>query len=114
MMVSDAPRPYFVFLAKLASGIAIFFAFFSLSLTSIDPDFWWHIRVGRDIFASGSAPRIDAYTHTMSEYQWVDHEWLFDAGLWALYDTFGFALLAFLFASFAFFPFLFLVRYNRF
>lgn len=106
MMVSDAPRPYFVFLAKLASGIAIFFAFFSLSLTSIDPDFWWHIRVGRDIFASGSAPQIDVYTHTMSGYQWVDHEWLFDAGLWALYDAFGFALLAFLFASFAFFPFL--------
>jgi hypothetical protein len=46
-----------------------------------DPGTFWHLRLGRDILATGSLPRADTLTFTRAGAPWVDQSWLFDVGL---------------------------------
>jgi hypothetical protein len=46
-----------------------------------DPGTLWHLRLGRDILATGSVPRFDTLTYTHAHEPWVDQSWAFDAGL---------------------------------
>ncbi len=46
-----------------------------------DPGTLWHLRLGREILASGDVPRIDTLTFTHGGERWVDQSWLFDAAL---------------------------------
>lgn len=55
-----------------------------------DADFWWHLRVGRDILASGRIPRVDAYSFTAAGQPWVAHEWLWEVLLALLMDGVGY------------------------
>lgn len=68
------------------------------SFNYLDPDLGWHLRVGEDILASGSAPRADLYNFTLEGRTWVDHEWLFDAALYWIYDRLGYLALNIFFA----------------
>ena len=43
-----------------------------------DPGTPWHLRLGRDILASGSVPRHDLLTYTRQGASWVDQSWGFD------------------------------------
>lgn len=52
-------------------GIALLFASFKLPL---DPDLFWHLRAGKDILRIG-IPYVDWYSHTMSSFFWIDHEY---------------------------------------
>jgi MFS family permease len=56
-----------------------------------DPDYWWHLRAGRDILATGSLPRVDLYSHTMAGQPWVAHSWLWEVVLALVADTAGYA-----------------------
>ena len=49
-----------------------FLMLFSHSISFLDPDFGWHIRVGKDISLSGSAPTIETYTYPTEGDSWVD------------------------------------------
>lgn len=40
-----------------------------------DPDFWWHVRIGRWMLAHG-LPEHDIFTFTVPGHVWTDHEWL--------------------------------------
>lgn len=53
-----------------------FLMLFSHSISFLDPDYGWHIRVGKDISLTGSAPTIETYTYPTQGDSWVDHEWL--------------------------------------
>ncbi|MFQ5719469.1 MAG: hypothetical protein ACE5IK_07950 [Acidobacteriota bacterium] len=45
-------------------------------------DFGWHLAAGESILdAGGRPPRVDPLSHTPAGQDWVDHEWLFEAGL---------------------------------
>jgi hypothetical protein len=46
-----------------------------------DPGTPWHLRLGRDILATGSVPRADTLTYTVGGSAWVDQSWLFDVVL---------------------------------
>jgi hypothetical protein len=59
-------------------------------LRRTDPDYWWHLRAGRDILASGSLPRVDAYSHTMAGQPWIAHSWLWEAVLALVSDRVGY------------------------
>jgi hypothetical protein len=55
-----------------------------------EPDFGWHLRTGLDILGQGWAiPRVDPYSHTMSDWAWIEHAWLTDVFMAAMYNEFG-------------------------
>jgi hypothetical protein len=72
-----APRCIF-FLAVLAWGIS----------ARADPDLWWHLRLGRDILATG-IPHLDIYSFTFTGRELIDHEWLAEVGMVGLYALGG-------------------------
>jgi hypothetical protein len=54
-----------------------------------DPGTPWHLRLGREILASGSVPRHDFLTYTHCGDPWVDQSWGFDVLLAAAVDARG-------------------------
>ncbi len=69
--------------------LAIFSYSLNISLSRIDPDFPWHLRIGKQIVDEERVPSIDYYNHTILGQSWVDHEWLFNVFLYKAYDRFG-------------------------
>jgi hypothetical protein len=54
-----------------------------------EPDFGWHLRTGLDLLHEGLVlPSSDPYSHTMSDWAWVEHAWLTDVIIGAVY-TYG-------------------------
>ena len=67
---------------------------FSLSIVSRDtllddPGTPWHLRLGREILATGTVPRFDTLTFTREHASWVDQSWGFDVLLALVVDTRG-------------------------
>ena len=54
-----------------------------------DPGTPWHLRLGREILASGCVPRFDTLTFTHQGTPWVDPSWAFDLLLALLVDRWG-------------------------
>ena len=54
-------------------------------------DYWWLLRTGQLIAETGSVPRVDDYTFTVTGERWVDIHWLFQLGLWGLFRLGGHA-----------------------
>jgi hypothetical protein len=44
----------------------------------VDPDLWWHVKVGEQILRSHRWPTTDIYSFTVSGQPWVAYEWLGD------------------------------------
>ncbi|BFU93939.1 MAG: conserved membrane protein of unknown function [Nitrospira sp.] len=61
----------------------------NLSLQPLtEPDFGWHLRTGLDLLRSGlRLPALDPYSHTMPDWPWVEHAWLTDVTIGALYAS---------------------------
>lgn len=59
-----------------------------------DGDIYWHLAAGRDIFATGRLPRVDAFTVSAAGRPWVDVHWLFQLGAFVVYAASGFSGLA--------------------
>jgi hypothetical protein len=55
-----------------------------------EPDFGWHLRAGLDLWQhGGQMPTTDPYSHTMSDWPWVEHAWLTDGILALIYRGLG-------------------------
>jgi hypothetical protein len=64
----------------------------ALSLQDIRSlDYWWHLRAGELIAATGEIPRSDPFTYTVPGARWIDIHWLHQLGLHALYAMGGHA-----------------------
>jgi hypothetical protein len=84
--------------------------FWSLRMFIVDPDLWWHIKVGEGILATHHWPTTDPYSFTVTGQPWIAYEWLGEVllgatnrlagirGLDALLILLGFAVLAALYA----------------
>jgi hypothetical protein len=48
---------------------------------SVDPDLWWHIRVGQDILATHRWPIADTFSYTVHGTPWLAYEWLGDVAI---------------------------------
>jgi hypothetical protein len=57
--------------------------------TTVDPDFWWHLRTGRLIVESG-IPRHDPFSWTAAGKAWVTHEWLSEVVIYGVESTLGY------------------------
>ncbi len=44
----------------------------------VDPDLWWHIRVGQNILSTHTWPTTDPYSFTVAGHPWLAYEWLGD------------------------------------
>jgi hypothetical protein len=42
----------------------------------VDPDFWWHLKVGEDILRTHHWPTADPYSFTVAGQPWFPAEWL--------------------------------------
>jgi len=58
-----------------------------------DPDFWWHLRIGRWMVENGRLPSHDIFTFTVPDHVWTDHEYLTEILMWLTYSTAGLAVL---------------------
>lgn len=56
-----------------------------------DPGTPWHLRLGREILASGSVPHRDTLTYTREGTPWVDQSWGFDALLALVVGAWGYS-----------------------
>jgi hypothetical protein len=76
----------------------------------VDPDMWWHVKVGDTLLATHHWPTTEPYSFTVAGQPWIAHEWLGDAlfagafrlagfpGLEALFILLGSATLLALYA----------------
>jgi hypothetical protein len=55
----------------LVGGVAA-----SLRLFDVDPDLWWHLKVGESILATHHFPTSDPYSFTVHGQLWLAYEWL--------------------------------------
>ncbi len=78
-----------VFLAAILVGGACIAAHYRF----VDPDTWWHIRVGETILQTHHWPTTDPYSFTAPGAPWIAYEWLGEVVI-ALASRFGFAGLA--------------------
>ena len=70
---------------------AFLLSLFSLAVrqsTSIDPDFWWHLKSGQYIIQSKAIPHVDPFSFTKGGSEWIAHEWLSEV---IMYGTFRLA-----------------------
>ncbi len=59
--------------------------YYSLRSFHVDPDLWWHLKVGQDILATHRWPVADPYSFSAPGYHWLAYEWLGDvlmASVW--------------------------------
>jgi hypothetical protein len=85
----------------LAVIFVLFFALYVFKgITTLDPDFGWHIRAGQYILTYGF-PYKDPFSYTMSSFLFVDHEWLTNL-IWAvMLPVVGYTQFALLYALLA-------------
>jgi len=57
--------------------------------TEGDNDLWGHLQFGRDLLAAGTIPRLDSYSYTAAGHPWMNHEWLSQVVMAALYNQAG-------------------------
>ena len=62
-----------------------------------DPDFWWHLRIGRWMVENGRLPSHDLFTYTVPVHVWTDHEYLTEVLMWLVYSATGAVGIAILF-----------------
>ena len=54
-----------------------------------DPDIYWHIAVGRNIWRTGALPYFDEFSHTFRGHPWIAKEWLSQLMLFGAYSLAG-------------------------
>jgi hypothetical protein len=72
---SDVLKRIFSFPAMLGS-LLVGAMFVELRTFQIDPDVWWHIKVGETILATHRFPTTDPYSFTAAGQPWLAYEWL--------------------------------------
>lgn len=82
--------------SSVAGGTASLNALLAIIIANLvlqpltEPDFGWHLRAGLDLIRDqGRLPAHDPYSHTMPDWAWVEHAWLTDLVMGALYSVGG-------------------------
>ena len=78
-----------------------------------DPDFWWHLRIGRWMAENGRLPSTDLFTFTAPDHVWTDHEYLTEVLMWLVYSKLGAVGISVAFGLVTWAGFLFIYRQVR-
>jgi hypothetical protein len=73
----------------LLGGLLVAALFVPLREFEVDPDLWWHIKVGQDILATHHFPTADDYSFTAHGTPWIAYEWLGEVVLGAAHRAGG-------------------------
>jgi hypothetical protein len=79
----------------LALGVLAAAGAVAAAYPSADPDVFFHLAVGREIVTMGGLPATEPFCFPVADRPFVNHEWLFDAVLWATTGGDGAAVVAF-------------------
>lgn len=76
---------------RLLASMVLVAAFFLGAFAVRNTDVWMQLASGRDLFSGKYDPfsGVDPYSHTTSSTTWVNHSWLFGAGLYLLHEAVG-------------------------
>ena len=55
----------------------------------VDPDLWWHIKVGQDLLRTHHFPTTDPYSWTVAGHPWIAYEWLGEIAFALVYRAGG-------------------------
>ena len=55
----------------------------------VDPDVWWHIKVGATLLSTHHWPTMDPYSFTAHGSPWIAYEWLGEVLLAAVQRAWG-------------------------
>lgn len=95
-MEGPAWREYFLL------GLTLLAVYFACSQPLWDPDSFWHLAVGREIWTTHHLVRADTFSFTAFGMPWADTEWLFHLfgyGLWKLFGYSGLTIFTALMGS---------------
>jgi hypothetical protein len=76
-IIAEFLRKLFSFPAMLAS-LLVGAVFVSSRGFHVDPDLWWHVKVGDAILATHRWPTTDIYSFTVNGQPWLAYEWFGD------------------------------------
>ncbi|HBF33143.1 TPA: hypothetical protein DDW35_01140, partial [Candidatus Sumerlaeota bacterium] len=72
-----------VYCWTLVACVVFCLAFFPLRSSS---DEWWHLKTGQWIVEHNyQLPTNDIFSYTSADYEWDNHEWLIETGMYLLY-----------------------------
>ena len=57
----------------------------------IDPDIWWHLRVGQWVCEHGAVPNTDPFSRYGTDKPWIAYSWLYEVLVYRLHEWFGLA-----------------------
>lgn len=57
----------------------------------LDPDLWWHLRVGQWVAEHGAVPATDPFSCYGLDKPWIAYSWLYELLVYGLYTLFGLA-----------------------
>jgi hypothetical protein len=57
----------------------------------IDPDIWWHLRVGQWVVEHHAVPATDPFSRYGVDRPWIAYSWLYEVLVFRLYEAFGLA-----------------------
>lgn len=80
---------------RAAKGIVFLLLFSMSSRVSLDPDMWWHIRLGEQILENGQPVYADALSHSRQGVVHRNHSWLAQIllfGSWRMAGHLGLSL----------------------
>ena len=77
-------------------GIALFPLLIVILLLPLQPhDYWWYLRLGRDILEAGAVPVVDTYSSLQAGQPIVYQSWLSAIFLWTIFKAGGISLTIF-------------------
>jgi hypothetical protein len=81
-------------------GIALFPLLIIAVLLPVQPhDYWWYLRLGKDVLENGAVPVVDTYSSIQAGQPIVYQSWLSAVFLWMAYKVGGISLTIFLVAA---------------
>ncbi len=97
-----------------AAIVIVFMLLFAMaSRVAIEPDMWWHLRVGQQILETGDPVYADSFTHTQPGRIHKNHSWLSQVVMAWLWRAFGHLGLTVFVASIAVVAMAFIYRTGR-
>ncbi len=82
LKISDADR--FIY------GMAVLLVFIMAARTPLDGDMWWHLRAGQETILQSAPLLADTFSFTRAGEPWINHSWLSQVGMAALFSWLGF------------------------
>jgi hypothetical protein len=71
--------------------VVLFILVFAMAArTPLDSDMWWHLRAGEQTWQTGWPVTVDTFSYTRYGETWINHSWLSQAGMYLVFNAWGY------------------------